>query len=259
MSTSKYKVPNLDRALTMMELLKDHPKGMTITEMATLLAISQSSVYRISMTLLDRGFFTRDPKTKKFRMSNKLFSVSSASTCDVNIAETASPYLRQLRNDTKETALLGVLLPEKGRGVSIMEYPGLHPFRFVHDIGEPIILHVGAPGKALLAFLPEVEQDEIISRLHLKKYTEQTITDKDALRQELQMIRERGYASGLGEWMEEMHCISAPVFDAYHYPIAVIWITGPATRMPVENIPVLAKRVMSYATKISKQIQIEAI
>ncbi len=69
--SSKYKVPNLDRALTMMELMKENPKGMTLTEMATLMGVSQSSIYRISMTLLDRGFFHRDPKSKKFRMSNR--------------------------------------------------------------------------------------------------------------------------------------------------------------------------------------------
>jgi DNA-binding IclR family transcriptional regulator len=216
-------------------------------------------VYRICMTLLDRGFFTRDAKSKKFRMSNKLFAVSSASTCDVNIAELAAPFLRQLRNTTKETALLGVLLPEQGRGVSIMEYPGLHPFKFVHDIGEPIILHVGAPGKALLAFLPENEQRDIIGRLTLEKFTEHTITSKSALKTELDMIRERGYAAGLGEWMEEMHCISAPVLDGYGYPVAVIWITGPATRLPLETIPDLARQVMECANTISKQLQSESV
>ncbi|MBT8042792.1 MAG: helix-turn-helix domain-containing protein, partial [Pontiella sp.] len=78
--SSKYQVPNVDRALTMMELLKENPKGMTVTEMVGKLGFSQTSVYRISMTLLDRGFFMRDDKTKKFRISNKLFSVSTAST-----------------------------------------------------------------------------------------------------------------------------------------------------------------------------------
>jgi DNA-binding IclR family transcriptional regulator len=243
----------------MMELLRDHPKGMTVTEMATEMGISQASLFRICMTLMERGFFVRDEKTKKFRMSNKLFSVSTASTCDVNVAEIAAPYLRQLRNETKETTLLGVLLPEKGRGISIMEFPGLHPFRFVHDIGEPIILHVGAPGKALLAYLPEYEQDEIISRLKLKKYTEQTITQKKVLKKELVTIRERGYAAGLGEWMEEMHCISAPVLDSRNYPIAVIWITGPATRMTIDLVPALGKTVMRYAAKISDQIQNETV
>ena len=257
--SAKYHVPNLDRALTMMELLKDHPKGMTVTEMTTVLGLSQTSVYRISMTFLDRGFFVRDEKTKKFRMSNKLFSVSTASTSDVNVAEIAAPYLRQLRNETRETALLGVLLPEKGRGISIMEYPGLHPFRFVHEIGEPIILHVGAPGKALLAYLPENEQEEIISRLKLKRYTQHTITSKKMLKRELTTIRERGYAAGLGEWMEEMHCISAPVLDTHNYPVAVIWITGPATRMPIDCIPALGKQVMRCAEKISKQIQNETV
>ena len=54
--SSKYQVPNVDRALTMLELLRDNPKGMTATEMANELGFSQTSVFRISMTLLDRGF-----------------------------------------------------------------------------------------------------------------------------------------------------------------------------------------------------------
>lgn len=254
---SKYKVPNLERALIIIELLKEHPDGLTLKEIADEIGASPTSVFRISMTMIDKGYFLRDEPTKRIRMSSKLFAVSSVGTCDKNISEIAAPYLRQLRNVTKETALLGVLLPNKARGVAILEYPGLHPFKFLHDIGEPIILHVGAPGKALLAFLPEDEQEEIINKLQLKKYTKKTITGKQDLQTELAKVKEQGCALGLGEWMKEMHCVSAPILDRFGYPLAVVWITGPSSRMSKDKIPELARQVKDCATQITTALQNE--
>jgi DNA-binding IclR family transcriptional regulator len=254
---SKYKVPNLERALIIIELLKEHPDGLTLSEIATEIKASPTSVFRISKTMLEKGYFSRDEETKKIRMSSKLFTVSSIGTCDKNISEIAAPYLRQLRNATKETALLGVLLPNKGQGVAILEYPGLYPFKFLHDIGSPISLHVGAPGKSLLAFLPTDEQQDIISKIHFKKYTDATIMTKGALKKELELVRQQGFSIGFGEWMDEMHSISAPVLDRFGYPLAVIWITGPSSRMPISKVPELAQQVKSCAQQISTILQNE--
>lgn len=254
---SKYKVPNLERALTIIELLKNHPSGMTQLEIANEIGASPTSVFRISMTMIEKGFFSRDEKTKKIRMSSKLFNIASIGTCDINITEIAAPYLRQLRNRTKETTLLGVLPPNKKHGVAILEYPGLYPFKFLHDIGAPIILHVGAPGKSLLAFLPDDEQREVIGKLHLKKYTEHTIVSKKELKLELDRIKEQGYAVGMGEWMEEMHCIGAPILDRFGYPLAVVWISGPSSRIPQSKVPELAEEILACARQISTVLQNE--
>jgi DNA-binding IclR family transcriptional regulator len=254
---SKYKVPNLERALIIIELLKEYPDGLTLTEIADKISAAPTSIFRIATTMVEKGYFSREEGTKKIRMSGKLFAVSSIGTCDKNISEIAAPYLRQLRNATKETSLLGVLLPNKAQGVAILEYPGLYPFKFLHDIGEPIILHVGAPGKALLAFLPPDEQDEFISKLNLKKYTETTIVDKRNFRKELELVRQQGYAAGLGEWMAEMHCVSAPILDRFGYPLAVVWITGPSSRMPLDKIPELAEHVKACARRVSTVLQNE--
>ncbi len=252
---SKYKVPNLERALIIIELLKEHPDGMTMSEIATKIGASPTSVFRITMTMIEKGYFSRDEETKKVRMSGKLFAISSIGTCDKNITEIAAPYLRKLRNQTKETAILGVLLPNRARGVAILEYPGLYPFKFLHDVGEPIILHVGAPGKALMAFLPDDEQDELLKKMTLKKFTERTIVSKKKLKHELKKIRQQGYAVGFGEWMEEMHCISAPILDRFNYPQAVAWITGPSSRIISENISELTTYVTECAKRISTDLQ----
>lgn len=248
---SKYKVPNLERALEIIELLKDHPGGLTMSEIAQRIGASPTSIFRISMTMIERGFFVRDEETKRVRMSGKLFSISSVGACEKNLSEIAAAGLRELRNATKETSLLGVLVPDTGCGVSVLQYASLHPFKFVQDIGAPIILHAGAPGKALLAFQPPDEQAALLKRLRLIRYTAHTITSRRALRKELDQVRAQGFALGIGEWMDEINGLAAPVLDRFDHAAAVVWIAGPSSRLTPEYLLAMADTVTECARKVS--------
>jgi len=254
MSGSKYKVPNLDRTLTIIELMKDNPDGMTISEMAKQLDVSVNSVFRISMTMLERGYFIRNDKTKAFRLSRKLLSVASSAASDKDLLELALGPMRTLRDKTKETVLLGALIPHEARGVTIEQVPGIHPFKFLLDVGSNLLLHVGAPGKCFLAFVPEDEQKMMLNKMKLQKFTETTLITKRALKNELKEVQKLGYAVDRGEWMEEMHCVGAPVFDQRGYPVAAIWVTGPTTRMPASSFEELGEMVKNYAGEITSAL-----
>jgi len=213
-----------------------------------------NSVYRITMTLLDGGYLDRDDRTKIFRISRKLLSLGSASISEANLSEIALDIMRELRDLTKETVLLGTLLPLENKGITIEQVPGRHPFKFLLDVGSDLILHVGAPGKCLLGFLPEAERERIIGRLTLTRFTRKTITSKDRLREELAEARLKGYALDRGEWMEEMRCIGAPILDQYSYPVAAIWVTGPSTRIPASSFSIIGAQVKEYAWRISDKL-----
>lgn len=251
---SPYNVPNLDRALSIFDMLRENPAGLNMTEISRQLGISMNSVYRITMTLVERGYLDRDDKTKLFRISGKLLSLGSVSISEANLSEIAIDVMRELRDVTKETVLLGTLLPSKDKGIAIEQVPGLHPFKFLMDVGTEQILHVGSPGKCLLGFLPEAEREKIIARLTLTRFTKNTITSKERLREELAEARLKGYALDRGEWMEEMRCVGAPVLDRYSYPVAAIWVTGPSTRMPVSSFSKFGEQVKEHARRISEKI-----
>ena len=251
---SPYNVPNLDRALSIFDMLRENPAGMNMTELSRALGISMNSVYRITMTLIDRGYLDREEKTKMFRISKKLLSLGSASISEANLSEIAIDVMRDLRNLTKETVLLGTLLASECKGIAIEQVPGLHPFKFMMDVGTEQILYVGAPGKCLLAFLPETEREKMIGQLTFTRFTKNTITSKDRLREELAEVRRIGYAVDRGEWMEEMRCVGAPILDQYSYPVATIWVTGPSTRMPVSSFAKLGMQVKDHAWRISDKI-----
>lgn len=252
LDTSRYHIPNLDRALTVLELLADHVEGLGLSEIVRELGISKNSVFRITQTLLDRGYLQKDDGSKRFALSAKLLSLGYHAVSETNLVEKSLDILRQLRDTLKETVLIGTLI--ENELVVLEQVLGLHPFKFMLDIGMHAPVHCNAPGKCLLAYLPEESQAKILSRMQLKKYTAHTITTRKALTRELKQIVQQGYAVDLAEQVEGVHCISAPVLDRRKFPVAAIWATGPCDRMPEESFTKVAPIVREHANLISHRL-----
>lgn len=247
----RYHVPNLDRALAILELLAQHPDGLSMIEIAGVLDFPNNSVFRITSTLFDHGYLHRDENSKRFSLTRKLLALGYASLSEKNVIEMSLDVMRLLRDATKETVLLATLLSE---AMVVMEQvPGTHPFKFMVDAGSRIDLHTSAPGKVMLAFLPEREREEILSRMKLTRFNERTITQKSRLRQELKRAKSQGYAVDHGEQLEGVHCVGAPIFNERSYPIATIWVTGPGDRMPESSFETLGQQVLEHANRISQR------
>ncbi len=246
-----YHVPNLERALVILEFLADNP-GAGISRIAEALRMPKNSVFRIAMSLLGRGYLLRDGPTKTFRLSPKLLALGYAATNRHTVVESSIDVMRELRDRTRETVLLGTLVGSEG--VVLEQVFGLHPFKFMVDAGTRFSLHTSAPGKALLAFLPPAELREVLGRMKLARYNERTITTRAGLMRELQEVRRLGYAVDRAEEIEGCHCVGAPVLDARGYPAASIWVTGPGNRMPISSFPSLGRLVRGCAERISTRL-----
>jgi DNA-binding IclR family transcriptional regulator len=247
----RYHVPNLERALAILELLAKHPDGLSMVEISGILAFPNNSVYRITSTLVNHGYLNRDEHSKRFNLSRKLLALGFASLSEQNIVEMSIDIMRELRDATRETVLLATLLSESM--VVLEQVPGSHPFKFMVDAGSRLHLHTSAPGKALLAFLPESERESILKGLKLPGFNPRTITKKTQFRDELERVRQQGYALDFGEQLEGVHCVGAPVLNERGYPIAAIWITGPRDRMPESSFLDLGRQVEEHALQISRR------
>jgi DNA-binding IclR family transcriptional regulator len=105
----------------------------------------------------------------------------------------------------------------------------------VQWIGRDIPLHTSSAGKLLLAALPPEELDLYLAA-PLEARTEQTIVDPDQLRNELQLVRQRGIGTTFGEYEIGLNGFSAATRDAAGYPIAFISITGPDYRLAADRL-----------------------
>ena len=160
---ARYKVPNLERGLQIMELLLDYPKGLQQSEIASLLRCSKTSVFRISMTLVEYGYLVRDEETKALRLSRKLIAMGNRTLGEDDLMSTSVDVMRKLRDLIKETVLIGTVV--ESEFVVLGQVLGSHPFKFSLDLGTRVPIHTAAPGKAILAFLPEVERDQVLAKM----------------------------------------------------------------------------------------------
>ncbi|MCF7847480.1 MAG: IclR family transcriptional regulator [Kiritimatiellales bacterium] len=245
---SRYKVPNLERALVIMEHLLDFPKGRSITELTDDLELSKNSVFRITMTLLNHGFLVRDAQ-KRFSLSKKLLLMGCRSFGETRFIEFAMDIMRECRDEIKESIFIGSMIEHEG--VVIEQVLGLHPFKFTIDPGLRLPINCAAPCKAILAYLPENEQKLILDEAPFERFNENTITSRRAYKKELETVRELGYALDRAEQIHGAHCIGAPVFDQYGYPIAAIWATGPSDRLPAVRFDEFGQIMRRYADMIS--------
>lgn len=253
---SRYKVPNLERALVIMEHLIDYPQGLSVTELTEQLGLSKNSVFRITMTLLGHGYLVRDEQ-KRFSLSKKLLLMGCQSMGEQSFVENSMDIMRLCRDEIKESVFIGTLI--ENEGVVIEQVLGSHPFKFTIDSGHRLPLHASAPCKAMLAFLPENELRQRLTGYKFKRYNENTITTRTAFDQELAAIKAGGYALDRAEQLHGAHCVSAPVFNQYGYPIAAIWTTGPSDRLPEDKFQKLGKVMRSYADLISRRLGYEAM
>ena len=245
-----YLVPALERGLKILEMLSIHPAGLLMGEMKDL-QLPNASLYRMLITLTELGYIIRD-EYDRYHLGRKLLSVGYRGLSNANLPEKAAPFMRKLRDLTNETAALGVL--SGGEGVVIDTVHSEQPVCVYVKVGHHFPLHTAAPAKAMLAYLPEDELENLINKITFTGFTERTITDKKSFLAELKKIKESQIAYDMGEECNELRCIASPILDSRNYPAAAVWITGPASRLNGKKLKEYAILVKETATKIANHI-----
>jgi len=248
----RYHVPNLERALAVIEYLDTHPEGRSMSEIAQTLGFPRNSVFRITMTLLKHGYLDRHDDGNRFGLSRKVLALGYRSATEGSLIESALEPMRQLRDVVRETVCLSILLDREG--LVIEQVPGLHPFRFVAELGARQPAHASAAPKAMLAYLPPARLDALLENLALPRLTARTLTSKREYRKALAEIREHGYALDLGEHEEGVVCVGGPIFNRQGDPVAAITVTGPASRMPAQELARTGPLVRLHADAVSRRL-----
>jgi DNA-binding IclR family transcriptional regulator len=249
---NRYRVPILERALDLVEMLTAHPDGLTLTGMTECIDMPKNAIFRIAATLTLRGYVERDEVTKVYRLSRKLLAVSQAALGSDRFVQVAGPILKALRDATGETALLGIL--SGAQGIVLDQVPSSHPVKVVVEIGHAFPLHTAAPAKAMLAYWEPASQKAFVQQIKFTKRTRRTITSSTAYLAELRKTRQAGYAFDRGEESETFACVAAPVFDHRGHPVVSIWISGPSDRMTPAKLKEFGPAVRKFADQLSRQL-----
>jgi DNA-binding IclR family transcriptional regulator len=241
--------PALLRGLAILELLASADGGVTLSGISAALRLSPASIFRLTGVLEDAGYVQRCEQTKRFTLTRRLLLLGQPKQQGRGLVESCLPAMHEVLSQTGETVQLCCLVGDEC--VLIEQLASTHPFKYLVDLGSRPPLHCCAPGKSLLAFMPEQEQAAMVKRLSLNAFTPRSITSREAMLAELRRVRTLGYAVDRGEHFEGIHCVAVPVLDRHGRAVAAITIAGPSSRISTRKFAGLGEMMKQAAAAAS--------
>ena len=242
---------SLRRALSiLMHLAADesHPHGTSLTDLATGLQMSKSTVLRLVGPLRDTRLVDQDPETGHYRLGPQNALLGQLYLERLDIRRTAAPLLHQLAQDAREAVHLVSFDPPEIVYIDKVESP--QAVRMHSRIGGRQPAYCTATGKAFLAHATEEVVDRTIAA-GLPARTPATITSPEQLRAELARIREHGYAVDDVENELDIRCVAAPVFDHRGAVTTAVSVSGPASRVTHDRLTEMSRQVIETARALT--------
>lgn len=201
--------------------------GTTVTELADTLDRSKSTIHNHLRTLRQMGYVVKEGST--YHLGLEFLDLGNAARARWNLYQVAKQELDDLVSTIGEHGQ--VMVEERGRGIYIYQSKTEKAVETDSHIGTSVELHATAVGKAYLAHLTDDRRAAMLDRIELTERTDSTFTDRDALEEELESVREQGFAFNDEERFVGMRAVGAPVLGPDDRVLAAISVSGPSTRM----------------------------
>jgi DNA-binding IclR family transcriptional regulator len=243
-------VQSVDRAVTVLEILAREGEA-GVTEIAAELGVHKSTAFRLVAALENRDLVAQDTQRGKYRLGVGILRLAGATTVRLDLVQESRPVCHDLAKEVGETVNVTVLAgPEV---LYLDQVAGPSALQLSNWVGQRLPLHATSNGKVQLAFLGEDDRRELLTA-PLERFTEDTITDLDELERELQRVRERGYATAVGEMEFGLTAIAAPVRNVEGTVRGSISVSGPSFRLPDSRMPEVARAVCTAADEVSRRL-----
>lgn len=246
----------------------DHAQGVPVTiriieglqdlgaastaELADHLGMSTQTVASYLERLDSEEFVVFDGQ--QYQNSFKFLDIGDDVLHDIGIFDIVEEEVDDLAASTGEVALFSVL--EHGKNVLLYKSAGENAIQTAHEAGLREPLHCSALGKAILSSLPRDQVDTILDDSELESFTENTITDRAELLEELETTRERGYALDREEAKPGIHCVAAPVTSEDERFYGAVSVTAPKSRMRGDR---LTDEIPELVTGTANVIEVSSI
>jgi IclR family acetate operon transcriptional repressor len=242
-------VQSVDRALSIIETLAEDDEGYRLSDLAVRTGLSTSTVHRLLATLEKRRFVQFDRTELKWHVGAQSFSVGATFARRRNFAAQSMPYLRKLRDQTRETANLAVVDDESIIVLTRIESREI--MRSVTKVGGRVAMVASGVGKAVLATYSDADVNAIICHHGMPRLTEKSIVRPSELFRQLEAIRRQGYAVDDEEACKGLRCVAAVVYSDCSEPLAAISVSGMTCRVTDERLPAVGRAVREVAAELT--------
>jgi DNA-binding IclR family transcriptional regulator len=253
---SEYVIQAVNRALAILEGFDYQQEELGVTELAKRLGLHKNNAFRHLATLECRGFIEQDKKTGNYRLGIKTFEVATVFLHHFGLRRLARPVLEEMVAKCNETAYLA--LADGPHVIYVLMHDTSHTVRIFPRLGHRLPAYCTASGKIQLAHESPDRLTQIFRHHPLRKLTENTITNLEALEGHLRGVARQGYAVDDEELEYGVRCVAAPVRDYSHRVVAAVGLSGPVARFSLERIEQeLVPLVKEAGIKISHRLGCE--
>jgi IclR family transcriptional regulator, pca regulon regulatory protein len=247
---------SLERGLAVLGCFTPERPVLGIAEIAEELGISRSTTHRYVVTLFALGYLEQD-SSRRYRLGLGVTDLGMSALNATSLRELAHPHLDELRRETSYTVSIAVL--HRAEIVYVDRAPSFRPepseIELGLDTGSRLPAYCTAMGKVLLANLPDREQSELLGTMKLTGHGPNTITSKNALRVELEQVREEGFAVNDEELSEGLHAIAVPVRSSSREVAAALGLSADTSVVSLEDlVDALGPHLISTANRISARL-----
>jgi DNA-binding IclR family transcriptional regulator len=241
------------RAFALLELIGVAERPPSLEELTRESGLPKPTVHRLLGLLIRGGLVQREVSEKRYLVGARTAALSLQ-------VQLRSPYraqrhasLARLVDEIGETCNFTML--DGAEVVYLDRVETTEKVRLHMEIGSHVPLHCTASGKLFLAHLPPGDSRRLLGSGPLKRYTQRTIIDREALQRELRRIRSSGVGTDAGEYLEGSVCLAVPVRDCAGRVCAAIAVHGPAPRMTLKKgysfLPALQRAAAGVASTLA--------
>ncbi|WP_064077524.1 IclR family transcriptional regulator [Prescottella equi] len=247
-------ISSVNRALSLLELLAEN-NGLTVTQLADRLGTGKATAFRLTKTLVERGWAEKDDELR-YRLGPGLLSLAPALQVGQEIRGRLRPIMDELHDETQETVHLTIL---RGRYVTYIEQlVSPKPVHSVSTLGGRSPAHCVSPGLAQLAVLPDDAVDWTLAA-PLRRYTERSLTNPDDVRKQLERVRSVGYAVNRGAFRAEVGGVGVAVLDERGKPVAALSVCMPIYRMQTSNLDAVGEQLVAASVDARRVLKLSQL
>lgn len=224
-------VQSLERGLAVIRAFDDEHRQLRLSEVAERTGLTRAAARRFLLTLVELGYASFDDG--HFSLRPRVLELGGAYLSGLTLADVARPHMGRLVHDLRESSSLSVL--DGTDVVYVVRMPTRRIMTINLAVGTRLPAYATSMGRVLLAQLPPGELEERLARIELRRLTERTVRSKRALRREIALAAERGFATVDQELEEGLRSAAVPLRDTDGTAIALN-ISVHASRASMEEL-----------------------
>lgn len=243
----------IGKALEVLDLVAQSERPMRFSELLALSPHPKATLYRLVQTLTNLGMLRYDVDRQTYAPGLRLVSLAHAAWRQSSLAPIARPHIDALSETLGETVHLAQL--DAGQVLYVDKRNAHDPIEMFSQAGKVGPGYCTGVGKAMLAFLPELDRKRMLTQQSYHRFTDATYTDAASLQAELDNTLTRGHAYDREEHEPGIICIAVPVLSSRDRVLGGLSITGATKDMDFARLDALVPDLHTTAQAIAAEVE----